>query len=47
MNATGGKGADIVLNSLPGELLHMSWQWVAEFGRLIEIAVRDIQESGL
>ena len=43
MQATGGKGVDIVLNSLSGELLHASWQCVAPFGKMIEIGKRDLR----
>ena len=42
MSATGGRGVDLVLNSLSGELLHMSWKCVAEFGRMVEIGKRDL-----
>jgi NADPH:quinone reductase-like Zn-dependent oxidoreductase len=42
MSATGGRGVDLVLNSLSGELLHTSWKCVAEFGRMIEIGKRDL-----
>lgn len=31
-----------MLNSLSGELLHMSWKCVAEFGRMVEIGKRDL-----
>ena len=43
MSATGGRGVDLVLNSLSGELLHASWQCVAKFGRMVEIGKRDFQ----
>lgn len=43
---TGGKGVDIVLNSLSGELLHASWKCVAEFGKLIELGKRDLAGFG-
>lgn len=42
MRETGGRGVDIVLNSLSGELLHASWKCVAELGRMIELGKRDI-----
>ena len=42
MCATEGKGVDIVLNSLSGELLHASWQCVRPFGKMIEIGKRDL-----
>lgn len=46
MSATDGRGADIVLNSLSGELLHASWKCVAEFGKLIELGKRDLVGHG-
>lgn len=45
MNATDGKGVDVVLNSLAGPLLHASWECVSAFGRFIEIGKRDIHEG--
>lgn len=44
--ATGGLGVDVVLNSLSGELLHVSWQCVAEFGTFVEIGRRDFVGQG-
>ncbi|KAH0434137.1 KR domain-containing protein [Colletotrichum camelliae] len=46
LKATSGRGVDIVLNSLSGELLHASWSCVAEFGRMIEIGKRDFIGNG-
>lgn len=43
--ATGGKGVDVVLNSLAGDLLRESWQSLASFGRFIEIGKRDITSN--
>ena len=42
MESTNGRGVDIVLNSLAGELLHLSWRCVAKFGRMIELGKRDM-----
>jgi NADPH:quinone reductase-like Zn-dependent oxidoreductase len=39
--ATNGRGVDVVLNSLSGELLHASWECVAEYGSMVEIGKRD------
>ncbi|KAH7303833.1 polyketide synthase [Stachybotrys elegans] len=47
MEATGGRGVDVVLNSLTGDLLHVSWDCIASFGRFIEVGKRDIVDSGL
>lgn len=46
IQATGGKGVDIMLNSLSGDLLHTSWQCVAKCGKMMEIGKRDILERG-
>lgn len=44
--ATDGRGVDLVLNSLSGELLHASWQCVAENGVMVELGKRDITGHG-
>lgn len=44
--ATNGRGVDVVLNSLSGELLHASWKCVAQFGCMIEIGKRDLIGKG-
>lgn len=46
MHATNGRGVDLVLNSLSGELLHASWRCVAQRGKMIEIGKRDMYERG-
>ncbi|KAJ5653747.1 hypothetical protein N7490_000750, partial [Penicillium lividum] len=46
MKQTGHLGVNIVLNSLSGELLHLSWRCVAKFGRMIELGKRDILGHG-
>ncbi|KAI1613463.1 KR domain-containing protein [Exophiala viscosa] len=46
LRMTEGAGVDIVLNSLSGELLHASWDCVAEFGTLLEIGKRDFIGNG-
>jgi NADPH:quinone reductase-like Zn-dependent oxidoreductase len=46
MAVTDGRGVDLVLNSLSGELLHASWQCVAKCGKMMEIGKRDILEHG-
>nr|ALQ32881.1 putative polyketide synthase [Fusarium miscanthi] len=40
--ATGGRGVDVVLNSLAGEALQATWRCIAPFGRFVEIGKRDI-----
>ena len=39
---TGGYGVNCVLNSLSGELLRASWEYIAMFGTFVEIGLRDI-----
>ncbi|KAL5084329.1 hypothetical protein Trisim1_012129 [Trichoderma cf. simile WF8] len=46
MAVTNGQGADLVLNSLSGELLHTSWKCVAPFGKMLEIGKRDFIGRG-
>ncbi|KAI0543496.1 putative polyketide synthase [Xylaria curta] len=45
MRLTGGRGVDVVLNSLSGEGLTASWECVAPFGRFVEIGKKDIIAS--
>ena len=40
--ATGGRGVDVVLNSLPGPFLEKSLSLLAAGGRFLEIGKRDI-----
>lgn len=42
MLKTGGKGVDLALNPLSGELLHATWKCIAPFGRMVEIGKRDL-----
>lgn len=42
MRETHGKGVDVVLNSLAGELLHSTWKCVAQWGTMVEIGKRDL-----
>lgn len=45
MKWTNGRGVDVALNSLAGELLHATWRCICPFGRFIEIGKRDIHEN--
>ncbi|KAI9808079.1 MAG: Type I Iterative PKS [Pycnora praestabilis] len=48
MRATGGKGVDVVLNSVAGEALRLTWSCMAPLGRFLEIGKRDlVQNTGL
>lgn len=42
MHATSGRGVDVILNSLGGELLQRSWKCTAPFGRFLDIGKADI-----
>ncbi|KAK6812394.1 hypothetical protein RU639_011774 [Aspergillus parasiticus] len=45
---TGGRGVDVVINSLAGEALRQSWACLAPYGRFIEVGKKDILgNSGL
>lgn len=46
MRETNGRGVDMVLNSLSGDLLHTSWKCVAEYGKMLEIGKRDFIGRG-
>ncbi|KAI3326206.1 polyketide synthase [Xylariaceae sp. AK1471] len=43
MRMTNGRGVDILINSLAGEMLRASWECVAPFGRFAEIGLTDIE----
>ncbi|KAL0766533.1 hypothetical protein CaCOL14_010978 [Colletotrichum acutatum] len=43
---TDGRGVDVVLNSLSGELLHASWDCVAPRGTFIELGKKDTLAGG-
>jgi phthiocerol/phenolphthiocerol synthesis type-I polyketide synthase C len=45
MQATGGRGVDIVLNSLTGELQSKGLEVLAPYGRFIELGKRDIYDD--
>lgn len=42
LRETSGRGVDVVLNSLTGELLHATWKCVAKWGTMVEIGKRDL-----
>lgn len=46
MRETDGRGVDLALNSLSGELLHTTWRCIAEFGKMVEIGKRDLLGAG-
>ncbi|RYC59114.1 hypothetical protein CHU98_g7116 [Xylaria longipes] len=46
MRETHGKGVNVALNSLSGELLHATWRCVARWGTMVEIGKRDLLGRG-
>lgn len=44
--ATAGRGVDVVVNYLTGDLLQAGWACVAPFGRFVEIGKRDLVDAG-
>ncbi|KAB8293815.1 hypothetical protein EYC80_009297 [Monilinia laxa] len=42
LSATSGLGVDVIINSLEGELLNVSWKIVADGGTMFEIGKKDI-----
>ena len=42
---TRGRGVDLILNSLSGDLLKASWECIAPLGRFVEIGKRDIESN--
>ncbi|KAM0260907.1 hypothetical protein ACHAQJ_002527 [Trichoderma viride] len=47
MNMTKGRGVDVVLNSLGGEMFRESCNVVAPFGRFVEIGRKDLMDDAL
>ncbi|KAJ5291777.1 hypothetical protein N7478_001028 [Penicillium angulare] len=45
LNATGGEGVDVALNSLSGDALQATFECIAPFGRFIELGKRDITQN--
>lgn len=41
MKMTQGRGVDVVMNSLSGEALRLTWNCIAPFGRFVELGKRD------
>ncbi|PTW50657.1 type I polyketide synthase [Rhodovulum kholense] len=47
MAATGGRGVDVVLNSLAGEAMERSLACLVPFGRFVELGKRDLYENNV
>jgi NADPH:quinone reductase-like Zn-dependent oxidoreductase/NAD(P)-dependent dehydrogenase (short-subunit alcohol dehydrogenase family) len=41
LRMTDGKGVDVIMNSVAGEMLRLTWQCIASFGRFVELGSRD------
>ncbi|KAL8792787.1 MAG: hypothetical protein Q9195_004600 [Heterodermia aff. obscurata] len=41
MRMTSGKGVDVIMNSLSGDALRLTWNCIAAFGRFVELGKRD------
>ncbi|KUI54262.1 Lovastatin diketide synthase LovF [Cytospora mali] len=41
MRMTNGKGVDVIMNSVAGEMLRLTWNCIAPFGVFIELGARD------
>jgi NADPH:quinone reductase-like Zn-dependent oxidoreductase/ubiquinone/menaquinone biosynthesis C-methylase UbiE/malonyl CoA-acyl carrier protein transacylase len=46
MRVTGGKGVDVILNSLSGDALNATWRCIAPLGRFVEMGRKDIEANG-
>ncbi|CAH0054704.1 unnamed protein product [Clonostachys solani] len=44
--ATNGRGVDVIINSLVGDLMHDSWECIADFGRFVEVGKRELVDAG-
>ncbi|WP_405490117.1 beta-ketoacyl synthase N-terminal-like domain-containing protein [Nocardia sp. NBC_00511] len=47
LGLTGGRGADVIISTAPGEILRRNFKAVAEFGRIVEIGKADIYGGGV
>ncbi|KAH9985835.1 KR-domain-containing protein [Xylariaceae sp. FL0662B] len=43
---TGGRGVDVVVSSLVGDLMHASWECIGQFGRFVEVGKRELLDAG-
>lgn len=47
LRETNGRGVDVIINSLVGEMLDESWRIVADGGTLVEIGKKDIVDRNM
>ncbi|KAI0456760.1 polyketide synthase-like protein [Xylaria acuta] len=45
-NGTKGRGVDVVVSSLVGDLMHASWECIGPFGRFVEVGKRELLDAG-
>ncbi|KAI1752350.1 polyketide synthase [Xylaria castorea] len=43
---TKGRGVDVVVSSLVGDLMHASWECIGPFGRFVEVGKRELLDAG-
>ncbi|KAI0862312.1 polyketide synthase [Xylaria cubensis] len=43
---TKGRGVDVVVSSLVGDLMHASWGCIGPFGRFVEVGKRELLDAG-
>ncbi|KAI1174368.1 putative polyketide synthase [Nemania sp. FL0916] len=43
---TSGRGVDVVVSSLVGDLMHASWECIGQFGRFVEVGKRELLDAG-
>ncbi|KAL7625750.1 hypothetical protein AAE478_004973 [Parahypoxylon ruwenzoriense] len=46
MQATGGKGIDVILSSTGGDTMHETWRYIAPLGRFIDVGRTDVLGGG-
>lgn len=44
--STKGRGVNVIVNSLMGDLMHEIWNCVARFGRFVEVGKRELVDAG-
>lgn len=42
---TGGNGVDVIMNSVAGDMLRLTWGCIAPFGRFVELGARDYTDN--
>jgi NADPH:quinone reductase-like Zn-dependent oxidoreductase len=45
-SATDGRGVDVIVNALVGDMMHETWDCIATFGRFVEIGKKELLDAG-